>query len=47
MCPTLTIPLPTVQKWLGHARLDTTSIYLDFVGEDKRRLAEKVWRIPD
>jgi len=37
------IPLPTLQKWLGHARLETTAIYLDFVGEDERRLAEKIW----
>lgn len=42
-CVTAAVPLPTLQRWLGHANLSTTSIYLDFVGEDERKLAEKVW----
>ena len=37
------IPLPTVQKWLGHARLETTAIYLDVSGEEERELAERLW----
>lgn len=42
-CISAAVPLPTVQRWLGHASLHTTSIYLDFVGDDERNLAEKVW----
>ena len=38
------VPLTTVQKWMGHARLETTAIYLEFAGEDERRLAKRVWK---
>jgi site-specific recombinase XerD len=37
------IPLTTVQKWLGHARLETTAIYLDVAGDDERRFAKRLW----
>jgi integrase/recombinase XerD len=37
------IPLPTVQKWLGHARMETTAIYLDVSGDEERNLAERLW----
>lgn len=37
------VPLPTVQKWMGHARVETTAIYLDFVGEDERQWARRIW----
>ncbi|WP_043715755.1 tyrosine-type recombinase/integrase [Brucella intermedia] len=36
-------PLNMVQKWLGHAHLDTTSIYVDLMGGEERRLAERIW----
>lgn len=42
-CLTAQIPLPTVQKWMGHARLETTAIYLDVSGEEERSLAERLW----
>jgi len=42
-CVTEGIPITTVQRWLGHTQLDTTSVYLDFVGEDERELAKKIW----
>lgn len=45
-CVLAGVPLPMLQRWLGHANLSTTSIYLDFVGEDERKLAEKVWFLP-
>lgn len=38
------IPLTKVQKWMGHARLETTAIYLDVSGEEERRLARRLWR---
>jgi len=37
------IPLTTVQKWMGHARLETTAIYLDVAGDDERRFAKRLW----
>ncbi len=37
------VPLPTIQKWLGHARLETTAIYLGVSGEEERNLARRLW----
>jgi integrase len=42
-CVSAEIPLPILQRWLGHSSLQTTGIYLDFVGDDERDLASKVW----
>jgi len=42
-CISANIPLPTIKKWLGHARLDTTAIYLDVLGEEERELAKRLW----
>ncbi len=37
------IPLPLIQKWMGHASLTTTSIYLDAVGPEERQFASRLW----
>ena len=37
------VPLTTVQKWLGHARLETTAIYLDASGDEEREFAKRLW----
>ncbi len=42
-CVAKNIPLPTVQKWLGHARLETTAIYLGVTGDEERSLARRLW----
>jgi integrase/recombinase XerD len=42
-CLAQKIPLPTVQKWLGHSRLETTAIYLEVSGEEERELARRLW----
>lgn len=42
-CIGKTIPLTSVKKWMGHARLETTAIYLDVTGEEERNLAERLW----
>ena len=42
-CITENIPLPTVQKWLGHARLETTAIYLNATGDEEREFAKRLW----
>jgi len=43
-CVAENIPLPTVQKWLGHARLETTAIYLNASGDEERDFAKRLWK---
>ena len=38
------VPPHLVQRWLGHASLRTTSIYVDVIGADERMFAERMWR---
>ena len=37
------IPLNIVQRWLGHARIETTAIYAGAVGDEERSLARRAW----
>lgn len=37
------VPPGKVKSWLGHSRLETTMIYFDAVGEEERRIAERIW----
>jgi len=37
------VPLNLVQRWLGHASLTTTSIYLQAVGTEEREIAARMW----
>jgi integrase/recombinase XerD len=37
------VPLPLVQKWLGHSRLSTTAIYANAVGDEERAMASRYW----
>jgi integrase len=37
------VPLTMVKKWLGHARLETTEIYLEIVGFEERKMAQLLW----
>ena len=37
------IPLNIVQRWLGHARIETTAIYANAIGDEERNLARKAW----
>lgn len=37
------IPLPSIQKWMGHASMETTAIYLQVTGAEERQLAERIW----
>lgn len=37
------IPLNIVQRWLGHARIETTAIYAGAIGEEERKLAQRAW----
>jgi hypothetical protein len=38
------VPLNVVQRWFGHARMSTTSIYADVPGLEERELAVRFWR---
>jgi len=38
------VPLNIVQRWLGHARLETTAIYAGALGEEERNLARRGWK---
>jgi integrase len=42
-CVVKNVPLPTIQKWMGHARLETTAIYLQVMGDEERNLAARIW----
>ena len=37
------IPLNMVQRWLGHARIETTAIYASAIGDEERNLASRAW----
>jgi site-specific recombinase XerD len=37
------VPLNIVQRWLGHARIETTAIYASAIGEEERNLARRAW----
>lgn len=38
------VPLNFIQRWLGHASMSTTAIYLQAVGPDERAIASRMWR---
>jgi integrase/recombinase XerD len=40
------VPLNMTQKWLGHSRISTTSIYTDAIGPEEQRIAERMWEPP-
>jgi len=46
-CVSANIPLPKLQKWMGHSKLKTTAIYLDYVGDEDQELVQKLGSIDD
>lgn len=38
------VPINFVKKWLGHARLSTTEIYADAVGDEESSIAARFWK---
>lgn len=38
-------PLISLQVWMGHQSLKTTSIYLKVIGEEDRAFAKRTWKI--
>ena len=41
------VPITLVKKWLGHAKLETTEIYLSVIGLEERAMAERMWSNDD
>lgn len=39
------VPLNLVQRWLGHASMATTAIYLQAMGEEEREIAARMWPV--
>lgn len=37
------VPPSLIQRWMGHASLTTTTVYLDAVGQEEREFAERMW----
>jgi integrase len=37
------VPVTLLQRWLGHAKLSTTAIYLDVCGPEEREIAARFW----
>jgi integrase len=38
------VPVNFIKRWLGHARLSTTEIYLEAVGEEEQAIAARAWK---
>lgn len=37
------VPLNMLQKWMGHSKMETTSIYANAVGEEQSNIASRMW----
>jgi integrase/recombinase XerD len=37
------VQLNIVQRWMGHARIETTAIYASAIGKEERALARRTW----
>ena len=37
------VPIPLVQRWLGHSRMTTTAIYASVVGPEELSFAQRFW----
>lgn len=37
------VPLPLIQKWMGHSNLNMTAIYMQAVGKEEREIAKRLW----
>ena len=37
------VPVTSLRKWMGHAQLETTAIYVDAVGAQQAEIAARMW----
>jgi site-specific recombinase XerD len=42
-CVQAGIPITLLQRWMGHAKLETTAIYTNVSGPEEREIAQKFW----
>ncbi len=38
------VQLHMLQKWMGHARMETTAIYATAIGKEEQEIAQRMWR---
>lgn len=38
------VPVTSLRKWMGHAQLETTAIYVDAVGSQQQEIAARMWK---
>ncbi len=38
------VPLSLLQRWMGHAKVETTLLYLEMMAAEERGFAERMWR---
>lgn len=38
------VPITSIQVWMGHARLETTQIYLSVGGQEEYEIARRMWQ---
>ena len=41
------VPVTTLQKWMGHASLETTLVYTTLLGPEELQLASRMWNAMD
>lgn len=39
------VPVTSVQSWMGHARLETTQIYLNALDKEEYEIASRMWSV--
>ncbi len=44
MAATADVPPSLIKRWMGHAKLETTMIYLEAMDAEERAFAERMWR---
>jgi integrase/recombinase XerD len=42
-CATRAVPPSLIQRWMGHASLRMTMVYIDAIGNEERAFARRVW----
>ncbi len=38
------VPLNMLQKWMGHAKMETTAIYANALGDEQIKIAAQMWK---
>ncbi len=38
------VPVTSLRKWMGRAKLETTAIYVDAIGAQQQEIAARMWQ---